>query len=287
MTIFLVINIQANNRINKFNLELTEIISSGADQTVFKYTVGGTYGSLMTVTEFKDSFSELSNIGKSDTNSNLLLQKMEIDLRKYSCGVYILKRFELLTKYSQYEDYKKDEKFIVAKKDNPTCVFQTPSTTYEYYTDENGKEIFTINGEVDTLGGTTVEELFNYGNPSPALKELMSKNNATLNAKEVQYNMKNNVEKIFGLEGSAKLCDYYNWGYDKKIESTHFCMEVTPHGGGLKDRWYIYCSRNINSQLYHDLMAGEVSVQMIAKIERKYFEENQQNQATLITSIWY
>ena len=121
--------------------------------------------------------------------------------------------------------------------------------------------------------------------PDNNLDKLMQEKNVTLTAKEVQYNMSNNVDKEFGLEGSAEICDYYNWGYDKSIESDYFCMHVTPSGGYLES-WYIYVGRTNGEKLYQDLLQGNQYVVLIAKIDGFLYEKNQQNQASGVDIEW-
>lgn len=128
-------------------------------------------------------------------------------------------------------------------------------------------------------------EAINTANPDGHLHEIMQQNAVTLTAKEVQYNMSNNVGKEFGLSGEGRLCDYYNWGYDKSIESRYFCVEVTPSGGYL-ERWYVYFGRNKAAGLYQDLLHGSVQIFLIAEVEKGLYEENQGNMATGLYVEW-
>jgi hypothetical protein len=277
-------NIQANNRNEKFNSELEEILSKNSNQSETKISVDGSYGSLIILTELSDSPFELTD-GLSSSDK-IFYQQTLLDLNQFICLNYEAKRADLIKQYSQDETYQKDTKFINSQNNSPTCKVETTKNTYEYFTDENGERVITINGERYSSSDTSPAEIYGYGNPSPALRELMNKNNANLNAKEVQYNMKNSVGKNFGLEGTAELCDYYNWGYDDSIESEYFCMEVTPNGGTYSDHWYIYSHRDSFDKLYRDLLAGQVDIQMIGRIDTKYFEEHQENQATLVSAQW-
>ena len=86
--------------------------------------------------------------------------------------------------------------------------------------------------------------------------------------------------------GEAELCDYYNWGYDRSIEDSFYCVEVTPSEGYL-ERWYIYFNRDSGSDLYQDLLKGKVQIFLIAKIQSGLYDENQGNMATGLYAEWY
>ena len=53
----------------------------------------------------------------------------------------------------------------------------------------------------------------------------MKEKNLTLKAKDIQFDMKNNVDKEFAMEGSVELADYYNYGFTD--ESKYFCIKVS------------------------------------------------------------
>jgi hypothetical protein len=114
---------------------------------------------------------------------------------------------------------------------------------------------------------------------------IMNEKSVTLTAKEVQYDISNNVGKEFGLAGEGELCDYYNWGYDKNIEGNYFCVNVTP-SGGYSEAWYNYFSRNSFSRLYQGLLQINKYIILIAEIDSSLYEKNQQNQATAIYAEW-
>jgi hypothetical protein len=128
-------------------------------------------------------------------------------------------------------------------------------------------------------------QAMNTANPDGHLHEIMQQRNVTLTAKEVQYDMANNLDKEFGLSGDGEICDYYNWGYDDSIKDKYFCVEVTP-SGGLRERWYIYFSRENASKLYQDLLKGNVQIFLTAKIQGNLYDENQGNMATGIYAEW-
>ncbi|MEG0836236.1 MAG: hypothetical protein RR413_12425 [Christensenellaceae bacterium] len=103
-----------------------------------------------------------------------------------------------------------------------------------------------------------------------------------LTAKDVQYDMGNNVNQYFTLNGYAELDDYYNYGFDSSIEQDYFCLNVTPTGGGYTDQWYIYCHRNSFQKVLDKAKdQGGIYVDMICMIPSFRFEKNQQNMANL------
>lgn len=135
-----------------------------------------------------------------------------------------------------------------------------------------------------SLSPTPTEEI------TIALKEhlhgFMANYGVTLTAKQVQYDMTNNVGKQFGLSGTAELCDYYNWGYNESIESVAFCVHITPDGGYLES-WYIYFFRNDFYRLYQHLLEGDVYVFVIAIIEPGLYNKNQGNMASANYVEWF
>jgi len=128
------------------------------------------------------------------------------------------------------------------------------------------------------------------GNPNKTSQEpvndsfaqYISDNSITLDNYDVQYNMANNLDKEFSLVGYAELDDYYNYGFDDKLESSYFCLQVTPENGKYSDAWYIYCYRNSYQNLFDKTQAaGKKYVKMICCIPKGRFEEGQNNMATL------
>lgn len=82
------------------------------------------------------------------------------------------------------------------------------------------------------------------------------------------------------LKGTAKLDDYYNWGY-KNLSPLYFCMFVEPTGGSYSDSWYIYASRSEFSELYDDLITGSISnISLVC--ECMFYETGSNNMATLV-----
>ena len=280
-----VLFIRSENRNKRFNSELQRTISENADPSKDIYSVGGSYGTIITNTELTDNFFE-STDGLSESDK-LMYQNAIVMLNELNCLSYRIERLNLITEYLKDKTYPYDIRFINSQYGILTCKIQTTKNLYVLSFDNNGERGITINGALYTSSDISPSDIYGYGNSSQALRELMSKNNADLTAKDVQYDMKNDVGKNFGLEGTAEICDYYNWGYDSSIESEYFCMEVTPNGGTYDEHWYIYSDRVSFDELYQDLLGGQVSIQMIGCIDPRYFEENQQNQATLISAQWW
>ncbi len=118
------------------------------------------------------------------------------------------------------------------------------------------------------------------------LDTLMQENGVTLTARDVQYNMPNNIEKLFGLEGTGELCDYYNWGYDDSIKGDYFCVRIAPPGGTLREDWYIYFNRTSFDKVYQDLLEGDIYIYLLAKIDQQYYDVHQGNQARAVSVRW-
>ena len=75
---------------------------------------------------------------------------------------------------------------------------------------------------------------------------------------------------------------YYNYGFDDDIESSYFCLAVTPSGGSYSDMWYIYCDRDSFQKLFDKVQDSEkIYVQMVCKIPSYRYEKNQQCMAQL------
>lgn len=120
---------------------------------------------------------------------------------------------------------------------------------------------------------TTVRESF---------RELIDEEHMSvqLSASDVQYNMSNNLDKCFYLEGTATLSTYYNYGFDDSMESSYYCIVVTPTDGSYLDRWYIYCHRRSFDSMFERLSEkGSSSVHIIAEIPRERYKSGQGNMA--------
>lgn len=96
-----------------------------------------------------------------------------------------------------------------------------------------------------------------------------------LTGKEVQYNMENNIDKDFVLDGTLSLCDYFNYGY--KNQQLAFCGKLTPSNGD--DSWYLYFSRETFAELYEMLLKNDVEVDVLARISSSNYKSGQGNMA--------
>lgn len=284
-TFFGVRHFQQKARNDNFNAELKELlIGKSSEHGEVAIFIDGNYGSRIISTYASNGFAEFIDGAKNDSERKLLEQLVGKTYKVF-CLSHFTKRGELLESYSKKKEYVQDKAFQAAQHINPRCIIIQEDDYFEYYKDISGNYVFKKNGV--PVEEENVKDIFSYGNPSPALQELMDKHNATPNAKEVQFDMANKVNELFGLEGTAELCDYYNYGYDDSIKSRYFCMEVNPDGGSYSDRWYIYGNRSSASKLYDDLLKGSVNIKLIAMIEGSYYEIHQQNMATLYDATWY
>ncbi|MFS0776098.1 hypothetical protein ABC255_08840 [Neobacillus sp. 3P2-tot-E-2] len=115
--------------------------------------------------------------------------------------------------------------------------------------------------------------------------KFMKEAGVSLTAKEVQFNMSNNLDEKFFLEGTIELCDYYNYGFTN--ESKFFCGQVTPLDGGYSDSWYLYFNRTSYSKLYDGLLNGQVSnILIAAQIPSKVYKSSQGNMAVVNAAYW-
>lgn len=145
--------------------------------------------------------------------------------------------------------------------------------TFDFYPLNKEKIPEEINEVINIAQNSEIKDKF---------KKYINENNIELTAKEVQYNMQNNLDKEFILEGTAKLDDYYNYGYNKSIENSYFCISITPNNSTYSDIWYIYCKRNQFSYIYNQLLIKKQNLNLICKIEKGKFQKNQGNMATAV-----
>jgi hypothetical protein len=116
-------------------------------------------------------------------------------------------------------------------------------------------------------------------------EKFMQDNNMTLTAKDVQYDMVNNLDKEFGLDGYAELDDYYNYGFDD-TEKDYFCIDVTPIDGKYNDQWYIYCHRDSFKEVFDCLKSNSQRVFIKCIIPKSRYEENMNNMAFAESIMW-
>jgi len=141
---------------------------------------------------------------------------------------------------------------------------------------KDGGDVYKKGGTMTTTYGGSISTT------SSKFDTYLDENNITIDNSDVQYNMANNVDKMFSLVGYAELDDYYNYGFDDDIESSYFCLSVTPSGGSYSDQWYIYCHRDSFQKLFDKVKEnGKIYVQMVCQIPSYRFEKNQQCMASL------
>ncbi|GGG81983.1 hypothetical protein [Paenibacillus radicis (ex Gao et al. 2016)] len=116
------------------------------------------------------------------------------------------------------------------------------------------------------------------------VEQFKRENKISLDAKTVQFNMANNLDKSFAISGVLELDDYYNYGFKK--EETHFSTYLIPDDGTYSDGWYLYFSRKDFEELFNDLLNGEKHVLVEAKIPSYQYEEQQGKMANVYTAEW-
>lgn len=105
------------------------------------------------------------------------------------------------------------------------------------------------------------------------LKSLGEEVGVSLTAKEVQYDIYNNLDKKFYISGTIELSDYYNYGYTNSKDL--FSTLIIPHGGSYSDGWYIYFDRKTGSNLYEQLLLGSVEIEVIAMAKSQAYKNGQ------------
>ena len=112
-------------------------------------------------------------------------------------------------------------------------------------------------------------------------EEYKEKKGITLNAEDVQFDMANNLDKKFLITGTAKLEDYYNYGFTN--EKDYFSTYVTPNDNS--DSWYVFFERESYSELYEMLKdQGSTSVYISAVIPKNVYKQGQGNMAVAASS---
>ncbi|MBU3186658.1 hypothetical protein [Clostridium estertheticum] len=105
----------------------------------------------------------------------------------------------------------------------------------------------------------------------------MKEKGLTLKAKDIQFDMKNNVDKEFAIEGSVELADYYNYGFTD--ESKYFCIKVSADNT-VSNSWYLYCDRTVYSKLFDILKEnGKPYITATGIITSSKFKDGQGNMA--------
>lgn len=114
------------------------------------------------------------------------------------------------------------------------------------------------------------------------INKYMLDNNITLTAKDIQYNMENNLDQKFCIEGICELSDYYNYGY-KELEKLFFCIKISQVNG---DDWYLYCDRLSLDGLYQQLKETKCYADFICVIKPNYYEKGQGTMAFGLEAQW-
>jgi hypothetical protein len=122
---------------------------------------------------------------------------------------------------------------------------------------------------VEASSESTVEDI------SSELAEFKKATGVYLDAKTVQYDMENHLDKEFYLTGQLRLCDYYNYGYTN--QSKVYCAELHPDDGS--DYWYLYFSREKTRPLYNELLQGDIDLKLTALIHKEVYRQGQGNMA--------
>ncbi|MBW9147295.1 hypothetical protein KTC92_02500 [Clostridium sp. CM027] len=117
-----------------------------------------------------------------------------------------------------------------------------------------------------------------------SINEYMKTNNVTLKAKDVQFDMNNNLNKKFAIEGLATIDDYYNYGYTD--ETNYFCIKVNTDDTP-SNSWYLYCSRTSFTEVFDLLKEGNnVYITATCYISSNVFKPNQGNMAEVSSMEW-
>lgn len=116
-------------------------------------------------------------------------------------------------------------------------------------------------------------------------KEFIEKYDANVTEKEVQFNMANNLEQPFYLEGTVELCNYYNYGFTN--EKGYFCGKLIPFDIDGSNSWYLYFNRDIFDDVYDRLLTGTVELSIIAEIPATIYKDGQGNMAVVKTTKAY
>jgi hypothetical protein len=111
----------------------------------------------------------------------------------------------------------------------------------------------------------------------------MKENNISLKAKDVQFDMKNNLDKDFVIEGIAKLSGYYNYGF--KDEENYFCIKVNTDNTE-SNSWYLYCDRKSFSELFEIVKSKNAYITATCKISSNIYKSDQGNMAEVSNIKW-
>lgn len=129
--------------------------------------------------------------------------------------------------------------------------------------------------EVNEVEASPSDEI-NYEAIELGDKEFMNEKNISLTAREVQYDVANNLDKEFFISGVLELCDYYNYGFTN--EKNFACTKITPIEG---DSWYLYLHRESLDNFYQMLLSNDIIVRVSGIIPSNVYESGQSNMAMI------
>lgn len=221
-----------------------------------------------------------SNSGIMDTNSKskktIASIVICVAIALFGISGYVLNNGSL------YSDEKKTELIIQSYiKDGESEALKLVKRFYPNDKDMQDSWVsFFVLQELDKTGGNT------NSISNSTYEQIKKENNINLDAKDVQYDMVNNLDKSFALHGTAELDDYYNYGFDDDMEADYFCIRVRPIGGSYSDEWYIYLHRDSFKELYDKLKMGKKELVLQCKIPKYRYEKNMNNMAICESAWW-
>lgn len=210
--------------------------------------------------------------------------------------------FEVALEYKTYaknlDNITDDEKMLIEDVSN-LITFSTDQVLFRNLYNEDSEDYVESLKEVEDWFGASNLEYENYDPlvissyfeeveeqkiETDPVRVFMKDNNISLTAKDVQYDMSNNLDKEFVISGNAELNDYYNYGFDSSIEDDYFNVRLTPDDGS--DSWSLYFERDAYSELFEDLKQNDVSIIVSANIPSWIYEKNQGNMAFVSKAKW-
>jgi hypothetical protein len=147
-----------------------------------------------------------------------------------------------------------------------------------------------INSSASDDTAVLEEEPIAEENPEVTYEDIyqsyMQDNGITLTARDVQYDMLNNLDQDFAIMGTAELDTYYNWGF-ADAESEYFSVDITPFDGEYGDNWNLYFNRNDFAELFNLLKtSGNVTIAATGIIPSNMYEDGQGNLALAKQATW-
>lgn len=119
------------------------------------------------------------------------------------------------------------------------------------------------------------------------VEKIMKENNASVFAKDIEFDIENNLDKNFFVHGKAELSNYYNYGFDDSVKKDYFCIKLKPMFETSTNDWYLYCNREQGQDLYEDLLKNkEMEMAAIGVVWSKNYQKGQNNMAELLFSSW-